>query len=108
MKDCVIIDFDNEYVIMELPEIKGTKLLTGIDRMELINALGPLSHDDYMKLCQCSICSVNFIKNRIATYKAISYTKNTVYNESLLQEKSSFTCEELAKHYTQFMSILLQ
>lgn len=107
MKKTVVVDFDNELAIFDLPEIEGLVLCPDIDKLEIINSFGPINVDDYMDLCKSSIIGIDFQTNRITIYKATSYTKNSTYNVALLQEKRSFLCKELNKHYKELRAVLL-
>lgn len=108
MNKKVILDFDNELALLDLPEINGRILCEGIDRLEIINSLGPLNEDDYMDLCKCSIFGIDFQNNTITIYKATSLSQDTVYNEALLQEKRSFACKDLQNHYYALLTVLTQ
>lgn len=107
MSKRVIIDFDNEIAIYDLPEMKGQVLLSDPDRIEIINSLGALRENDYMDLCKCSIFGLDFEHSKITIYKATTYPAHLT-NISLLQEKRSFIFDGLEKHYEEFLAISLK
>lgn len=101
MSKKIVIDFDNNMVFFDIPSQKGTEYNNELDKLKIINSIGDLDAEIYMKLCKSGIFGFDFEKEQIIIYQSIMYDKSSgsLYPVSLLKEKASVSFPGLQQRY---------
>lgn len=101
MSKKIVIDFDNNMVFFDVPSQKGTEYNNELDKLKIINSIGNLDAETYMRLCKSGIFGFDFEKDLISVYQSITYDKSSgsLYPVALLKEKASVSFPGLRQRY---------
>lgn len=108
MSKKIILDFDNDFVIFDIPSQKGTEYNDKLDKLKIINAIGNLDAEIYMSLCKSGIIGFDFENKIISVYQPITYDRKSgcLYPESLLKERNSVLFAYLDQKYNDIVDAM--
>lgn len=103
----ITIDFDNDIVLIDMENQEGV-MISNVDKLKVVNALGEMDGETYMTLCKSPIIGIDFEKNLVKTYKAVSYdaASGSIYQENLLKEMQCFKNPGLSEHYKDILDAM--